>query len=200
MILWARTRRALPLALVLCAALAIGASAGSRSVVLPVLFGSVGSRSALTSFTPLLWGIAVADAFSSRRTSMEVRPAGRLARVDASFLALIAATSGLSFSLFATPTGANGFGFGSMLIVSGLACGVTLRFGPSASAFSVATLVFTTAVYGMDAPASRYVRVFEPEAPRWWSIGLGLLLVGWSCVLLFTDRVQTEFRIGEATE
>jgi hypothetical protein len=154
----------------------------------------------MTSLTPLLWGIAVADAFAPRRTSIEARPAVRLAQVDVAFLVLIAVVAGWSFALFATPAGATGFGFGSMSIASGLACGVTLRSGPGSGSFAVAALVLTTAVYGIDAPASRYVRLFEPDAPLWWSVGWGVLLLGWSCGLLVTDRVRTEFRKGDPFE
>lgn len=198
--LWIRSRRVLPLAVALLILVIAGSMAGRRGAVVPVVFGAGGGSLGLASFVPLLWAAGVADAFAGRGQAAEVRPARRLLILDAVLLVGASALAAATFACFATVTGPALYGVGPVLIASAVACATTLRRGVGGGIFAVCVLLLSTSVYAIDAPASGFVRVFQPDGDVWWSFVCGVVGCAVAVWLLLSNRVRTQFRPTEQLE
>lgn len=182
MTLWARSRR-LPVLLIAVLVLAVvDALLGERVVTVPSVVGAGASTMLVSAFLPLLWAAVLADSFASRCQGVEVRPSRHLAVLDVTLL--VVAVAGAAY--------AHAPAVGPVLVLSGLACAVTLRRGSAAGVFGATAVVLGTTLYGLGAPGARYIRVLQADGDPTWSCVLGVSLCVVACGPLLTDRIGTD--------
>lgn len=191
--LWARVRRAWLLVAAI-ALLVMGLTKlNERSFSLPALFGS-GGFVLWTTFLPLLWAVAVADSFAAKTQAAEARPGRRVAGLDLALFLVSTAAAAAAFVVLGgsaeTPTSA----VAHVLIMSGLACSVTLLAGAGGGVLAASALVVVTTPYGRTGFAAGYVRVLQPDGHATWSLAVGIVLCATACCLLVTRR--TTIRLG----
>ncbi|QCX26328.1 hypothetical protein [Nocardioides jishulii] len=195
MILWLRVRRAWLLLLAAVLVAVLSRWAAGASFAMPALVGSTSSIM-WTTLVLLLWGVAVADAFSTSTLAVEARPSVRVARHDA---ALFVVATGVAAGGLVVTGGASGPALGAvarLVIISGLACAVTRRFGPGAATLTCAVLLVGSAPYGPSAWAGDYVRVLHPDGNQATAVVLAVALGGLALWMLLTRRVAV--RLGSS--
>ncbi len=171
---WLRTRRVWMLVAV-AAVCAVAAAALTDEVApMPVAVGTEG-RALWSTFLPLLWVIAVADALASKAQYVEGRPGRRLILFDAGlFLSMCLVGTGVfaSFAGTQSPVAVTAH----VLVLTGLAGWVTLLGGPGAGVLASSSLLLLTTLYGTRAPLSRHVRVLQPDGDPHWALWVGIVL------------------------
>lgn len=163
----------------------------ARFVALPVLFGTDG-MALWTTFLPLLWAVGVADCFSSKTQSAEIRPCRRAVALDACLLLAVAALGVAVFVAAAGRDQPTATTAGHVLAMTGLTTIVTIRGGAAAGVLASSALLMATTFYAADAPAGRYVRLLQPDGDPHWSLiaGLALCLVASADILAGVARVH----------
>lgn len=188
---WLRTRRVWsPLvAAVACAAALLALE--DSFVSMPVALGTDG-MAVWTMFLPLVWAVAVADTFASKTQAAEARPSQRALLLDVGLLIVLAVVGAALFGTLVGPHQSAVAAVGHVLLMTGVACAVTLRGGSGAGVLTAVALMIGTTFYGIDAPAGRYVRVFQPDGdPAWtWTVGTFSCLVAGALILGDGARVR----------
>ncbi|MGD9957957.1 hypothetical protein [Nocardioides sp.] len=150
----------------------------SRAFVMPAIIGS-GASALWATFLPLVWAVAVADAFSSKTQGAEARPGPRVAILDL-LLFLLATSTAATAACLATGGESVSATTAHILIMSGLAA---------------SALMVITTPYGHTAFAGTYVRILQPDGNTTWSLTVGIALCGGACFLLSTRR--TTINLGQ---
>lgn len=190
---WLRTRRVW----LLCAAV-VFCGAGSlalqgRFAAVPVIVG-VDGMTMWSTFLPLVWAVAVADCFASKAQSAEVRPSLRAVLVDVALLLGAGAIAAVVFAVATVPPEPDVGAAGHVLIMTGLACSLTLLQGPGASVLAACVVLMISMFYGVDAPAAEYVRVLHPDGNATWALVVGVCACLLACYLMVSGR--TKSRLG----
>ena len=190
---WLRTRHLWVFAgTAVACAVGLGVLQGGR-IAVPIVLGRDGVA-LWSTFLPLAWAIAVADCFSSKLQSAEIRPSQRVLALDTALLLVMAATGVAVFSTLAGPHESATAAAGHVLAMTGIACSFTLVGGPGLGVLVSSGLLIATTFYAVDAPGGRYVRVFQPDGAPAVALLVGVLACLVAGALILGDRAQV--RLG----
>ncbi|CUR58628.1 membrane hypothetical protein [metagenome] len=182
--LWASQRRIWLLVVTIGLVTAGALWLQSRAFAMPTIIGS-GGMALWATFLPLIWAVAVADAFSSKTQGAEARPGPRVAGLDLLLFVLATTTAATAACLAAGGQSATAT-TAHILIMSGLACMVTLSVGAASAMLAGSALMAITTPYGHSAFAGSYVRVLQPDGDTTWSLIVGITLCLCACLMLAT--------------
>ncbi|MEZ5094585.1 hypothetical protein [Nocardioides sp.] len=171
---WLRVRHVPTLCLVALLCLLLAGAVGGRQLLLPVVVGNEG-RAVWSTFLPLVWAMAVCDAFATTGQGVEARPGRRLRSAD-SLLFAGCCTIGVVVFLPGAGSVPPLATAGHVLTLTGLAGLVTLWRGAGAGALATTSLLIVTTLYGVQAPLGRLVRVLQPDGSTAaaWVVGTAL--------------------------
>jgi hypothetical protein len=190
--LWLRVRRRWVLAGAF-GVLALGlVILGDRSGALPTVIGGGSNNLLWSSLIPLAWAAALAYSFDSKAATVETRPGHRLIRLDTALF--VATTAGVDL-LFLGVGAVSGPTLGvvaHVMILSGLACSLTLLAGAGAGIMGATALLLLTSSYNPRLEGARYVRVLQPEGALRWSLLLAMTLVGLAIYLMARGNSASE--------
>lgn len=183
---WMRVRHVPVLCLVALACLLLAHAVGDHRLLMPVVVGNEG-KSLWSTFLPLVWAMAICDAFATTGEGVEARP-GLRTRVADSLLFVGSCVLGASIFLPGADPVQPIATAGHVLTLTSLACLVTLMRGAGAGALAASSLLIITTLYGVQAPAGRIVRVLQPDGSVTAAWSLGIVLAAVTLVTLLRHR------------
>ena len=199
--LWVGARRPWVMIAALFVLLALDHLIGEVELLIPAVFGSA-SVTYFSTYLPLIWSMAIADSFSARGLSVESRPmlyarSGfvRQGPLDVGLFLGGTVVAAVVMSLFGAYEGPRA---APVLILAGVACVLTLRFGASMGVFGATLVVVMTTTYPPVYTGSKFVRVLQPEAEPTWALACGIGVCVLAAALLVTNSARTVFRPNEA--